>query len=96
MTETPPQLIHCDLHGPSKYGIICTHLCEKNSLGYYAISAEEDEPAQAWCKDCDQVLESERGWTEKASNFAEWKLYCSICYQQRLQRQTLIQWVDGS
>lgn len=87
--------VACKQHSPSAYSIICTHLRERDGLGYFAIEAEETEPAQAWCEACDVVFSQERGWTDRAEKYAGWKLYCAICYKNRLRSQTLISQVEG-
>jgi len=89
-------LIACEQHGPSPYCIICRHLREETGLGYFAIPAEPKGPAQAWCEECDHILDQERGWTDKADAQAEWKLYCTQCYEERLRLHRLISWVDGT
>jgi hypothetical protein len=96
MPEPHPPLIHCAQHGVSPYGIICRHLRDENRLGYLAIRAEGDEPAQAWCEACDTVLEEEQGWTDRADLQADWKLYCTVCYETTLRRHRLRSWVEGT
>lgn len=88
--------VDCKQHGASAQSIICTHLRERDGLGYFAIDADGTEPAQAWCEACDVVMSQERGWNERASTFADWKLYCSICFKNRLRAQTLISMVEGT
>ena len=94
--ETMPPTIHCDKHGESAYCLICQHLRSSTGLGYYAIEAEPDEPAQAWCEQCDEVLAEERGWNDRADAAADWKLFCTTCYEETLQQHELLSWVEGT
>jgi len=87
--------IECEEHGLSPYCLLCTHLQEQDGLGYFAIPAEPTEPAQAWCEACDHVLEAEQGWSDLADAQAGWKLYCTACYERRLDAHTLLSWVEG-
>lgn len=88
--------ILCEQHGPSQSCLICTHLREQSGLGYYAIEASGNESAQAWCEECDRVLAKERGWTDFADQCADWQLFCSACYEDRLRKNRLLSWVEGS
>ena len=88
--------VNCKQHGASAQCVICTHLQERDGLGYFAIDADGAEPAQAWCEACDVVMSQERGWTDRATAFANWKLTCEVCYRNRLRAQTLISLVEGT
>jgi hypothetical protein len=90
------KLAQCEEHGPSPYCLICKHLRERNALGYFAIQAEPTEPAQAWCEGCDSVLAQERGWNDRADEQADWKLFCTACYERRLSSHRLVSWVEGT
>ena len=87
--------IDCKEHGAAPYSIICSHLRERDGLGYFAIPPEETEPAHAWCEACEVVFSQERGWTDRADKYAGWKLYCSTCYKNRLRAHSLISMVEG-
>lgn len=88
--------INCKTHGVRPYCIVCTHLIERLDLGYYAIEAEQDEPAQIWCEACDVVLAREQGWTDEADAQAGWKLICTTCCDSILKSHNLVSWVEGS
>ncbi len=90
------QQIECTTHGRKEYCIICWHLSEQSGLGFYASTAEVFAPAQAWCEGCDVVLEEERGWSDRAEEFADLKLLCSACYEETLRRHRFISWSVGS
>jgi hypothetical protein len=95
ITESHALAIHCERHGITAYCLICRHLREGDGLAYWAIEPEAEEPAQAWCEACDAVLEQDRGWSDRADDLAEWKLYCAGCYEETLARHILRGWDSG-
>jgi hypothetical protein len=88
--------VQCAKHGRTEYCLICRHLREHSGLGFYANTAEKHAPAQAWCAACDQVLDEERGWSDRADAFADWKLFCAVCYKETLTQHKFIAWMVGS
>jgi|SRR6516165_2749660 hypothetical protein len=82
--------VYCSTHGNTTAGIICRHLREGRGLNYFAIKTDP----WAWCEACDKVLEEERDWTDRFSQFADWKVYCRQCYTKTLRRHRLIEWVS--
>jgi hypothetical protein len=95
VSESHPLAIHCDRHGVTAYCIICRHLRESSGLAYWAIKPKSEEPAQAWCEECDAVLAEDRGWTDRGDALADWKLYCTGCYAETLARHTRRGWDSG-
>ena len=87
--------INCAEHGLSPYCLICQHLEAQSGLGYFACRALPEYPAQAWCQSCDEVLQQERGWSDRADEVADWKLVCEGCYEQALSRNKFVSWVEG-
>ncbi len=91
--------IACAEHGVSPGCLICRHLPGQRGRGYFAIPfepAEPDEAAQAWCEDCDRVLVREQGWTDAADRQADWRLYCTGCYEDCLRAHVLRSWAEGT
>ena len=88
--------IECAKHGRTTYCLICKHLREQSNLSFYACDAETEMPAQAWCTMCDQVLEEEQGWSDRADEAADWKLFCGHCYEETLARHHFIAWSVGT
>ena len=88
----------CPEHGASPACLICVHLFAEAGRGYFAIAAgeEEDESAQAWCEECDHVLEREQGWSDEADRQAAWRLCCTGCYDECLRANKLLGWVQGT
>ena len=96
VADSHPLAIHCVRHGVTPCCLICRHLGEGSGLGYFAIKPEAEEAAQAWCAACDTVLEAERGWSDRADAQADWKLYCTGCWDEALARHQLRSWLRGT
>ena len=94
--DRPRQKIQCGKHGLTEHCLICRHLREQSGLDYYASTAEKYAPGQAWCEACDQVLDEEQGWSDRADGFADWQLFCTLCYEETLTQHTFIAWTVGS
>jgi hypothetical protein len=75
--------------------VICQHLRNDAHLPYFLIEAEENEPAQAWCPTCDEVLERCQGWTDETDAIADWNLWCNSCFASDLAKRELITLVAG-
>lgn len=90
------ETIHCQEHGATPYCLICVHLRGHSGQGYFAIEAEDEEPAQAWCEQCDHVLAQQRGWDDVADAQADWAISCTVCYRQRLGLNCLVSMVEGT
>ena len=76
---TAPTMMRCDAHGETRYVLLCRHLLASKGVGYVYVNARVGAPGQAWCEECDVVVEAERGWTDRANAAAEWKLVCTTC-----------------
>ena len=87
--------VECSVHGSSPYALICQHLRLDSGLPYLLIEAEENEPAQAWCQTCDEVVERCRGWNDEADAVADWNLWCTHCFERDLDKRELITLVAG-
>ena len=95
VAKSHPLAIHCSRHGVTPYCLICRHLRENTGLGYWEIRAEPKDPAQAWCEECDALLDEDRGWSDRAEELADFKLYCTGCYRETLARHTRRGWDSG-
>ncbi len=93
--KSPPRLVECDDHGSTPDCLVCKHLCDRRGLGYWAIKSDDTGPDQAWCNDCDAVLEEDRGWSDRACAVADWQIYCTFCYDKTLKRHKLLGWLPG-
>ena len=90
------QEVSCPDHGPGPYALICQHLLSGAGLDFVAAPNCGHGPAQAWCLACDEVVQEERGWSERATAGAAWRLYCSTCYRETLAGHRFTGWVQGS
>jgi len=72
--------------------MICQHLQNESGLGYARVLVlpEEDDYETAMCENCEIILLSEAGWTEKLTSIAGWKLFCKQCYKNTLKNHTLV------
>ena len=75
--------VECGTHGKSDATFVCQHLHNGSNLGFN-IGYDEENPYElypdAWCDECDEVLNSEREWNDKSEKFSGIKLLCSSCY----------------
>jgi len=70
---------------------VCHHLVSGTGLGFF--TAADDDPENpwpgAWCGACERILEEDRGWSERAREFAKVTLVCDRCYAAaRARNQT--------
>ncbi|WP_223786819.1 DUF6882 domain-containing protein [Marinicella meishanensis] len=76
--------IECSRHGKTNVTFLCRHLVEGEKLGFnlaYDPENPDDLCPDAWCDECDKVLDAEGGWTGKFEKFADIKVLCSRCYE---------------
>ena len=78
-----PDIAHCDYHGEGEATFVCSHLAEGPSgVGFNSdVPTEEDPFPDAWCDDCDLILEAHHGWTDESEKLIEIRLLCSRCYE---------------
>lgn len=82
--------VECGTHGSCEATYLCQHLPEGKGLGFN-VGYDPENPDQlypdAWCDQCDAVLEQEGGeWNERAEAFADIKLVCADCYCEIRER----------
>jgi len=81
--------IECDTHGTTDATFICNHLLQGEQRGFnLGIDPEnpDDLCPDAWCDECEKVLDDEGEWNEKSEKFADIKLLCSKCYEETRER----------
>ena len=61
--------------------IICQHLLMNRYLNLN-FPNDIDEDDQAWCDECEKILQEEGGWTDRALEFADLKPYCKYCFAE--------------
>lgn len=75
--------VECGVHGTSSATFICRHLSEGEKLGFnvgFDPDIPDDLYPDAWCDQCDAVLEQEGEWNDTSKAFADIKLVCAGCY----------------
>lgn len=60
--------------------LICQHLLMNCHLAFN-VPEDIELDSQAWCNECEKVLQEEKGWTDKAMEFAGFEDYCKICFE---------------
>jgi hypothetical protein len=81
--------IHCEVHGPGYVTYVCRHLVQGRGLGFFCADDPDDERPDAWCGDCDQVLEEEGDWNDRSEGFAQVTVVCSRCYDVLRKRNAV-------
>lgn len=75
--------VNCAQHGERRSTLVCRHLTRGEKLGFF--TAAEDDPENpwpgAWCGACEKLLEEDKGWSERAREFARVTLVCDKCYE---------------
>ena len=81
--------VECEVHGKQTATFVCNHLVRGDKLGFnYGYDPEypDDLYPDAWCDECESVLEAEGEWNEKSEAFADIKVLCSTCYEECRER----------
>ena len=77
--------IDCPEHGSAAATLVCRHLAEGQGLGFH-VGPDPDAPdalwPDAWCGACEEVLSEEGEWNDAAVAYADFRLFCSGCYQR--------------
>ncbi len=77
--------VECDTHGKSPATFICNHLTTGEGLGFnlgFDPDCPDDLYPDAWCNECESVLDAEGEWNEKSEKFSDIKILCSACYEE--------------
>lgn len=84
--------VECNTHGTTNATFLCQHLIVGEKLGFnlgYDQENPHDLCPDAWCDECEKVLNSEGEWNETSEEFAGIKLLCSHCYEGVRERNWL-------
>lgn len=69
----------------NELAFVCQHLLLNPYLNLnFPCDPEKDH--QAWCDECEKILEEENGWTKKALEFADIQAYCGYCFAEMRNR----------
>ncbi len=81
--------ITCSKHGAKPVTFICQHLVKGEDLGFN-LGYDPDDPyclyPDAWCDECDKVLDAEGGWNDVSEKFSDIQVICADCYLQSRER----------
>jgi hypothetical protein len=81
--------VQCSIHGANEATFMCKHLVEGEkqgfNLGYDPENPDSLYP-DAWCDQCEDVLDAEGEWNDKSETFADIKVLCSQCYEEIRER----------
>src|SRR3990167_8563773 len=84
--------VGCNIHGTTDAAFLCKHLVAGEKLGFN-LGYDPERPynlcPDAWCDECEKVLEAEGEWNDKSEGFAGIKLLCSHCYENIREKNWL-------
>jgi hypothetical protein len=73
--------VECDTHGSAHAAFVCAHLIARPEQAWYCDYPSKRDPfPDAWCAECERVVEREEGWSDLACAFADIKVICGQCY----------------
>ncbi len=81
--------VECKTHGSAGATFICQHLIGGENLGFnlgYDPETPDELHPDAWCDECEKILDSEGEWNDKSEEFADIKIVCSHCYENIRER----------
>lgn len=79
------RIVECPRHGDQAPAFVCRHLNLETAVGFvegYDPDAPDDPVWQAWCAECDRVLEREGEWNDRSEAFAGVRMVCRGCYRE--------------
>ena len=65
----------------NKPAYICQHLNKTDKVGFN-VPYDLDKDLEAWCDECEKILQEEGGWTERANKYANIKLCRRYCFEE--------------
>jgi hypothetical protein len=81
--------VECLTHGSSSATFVCQHLVAGEKLGFnvaYDPEFPDEIYPDAWCNECDKILESQGEWNDISEKFSAIKLVCCRCYENLRER----------
>lgn len=76
--------VECGVHGTSPATFICHHLSHHRENQGFHMGYDPEDPdvlyPDAWCDQCNEVLEQEGEWNDTSEAFAKIKVVCANCY----------------
>jgi hypothetical protein len=75
--------VDCGRHGISQATFVCRHLAGGGEgLGFCCADDEGNPRPDAWCDECDTVLQQEGEWNDRSEAFAGITVLCAGCYDE--------------
>jgi hypothetical protein len=65
----------------NKPTFVCQHIQMNCDLAFN-VPYDIEFDRQAWCDECEKVLQEEKGWTDRAVEFAGLEEYCKYCFEE--------------
>jgi hypothetical protein len=75
--------VECSIHGSTSATFLCNHLLNGEKLGFNAGFDPEDPDdlyPDAWCNECESILNKEGEWNDVSISFSDIKIVCTSCY----------------
>lgn len=86
--------VECGTHGTSAATYVCNHLVDGERRGFnYGYSTEDPDRhhPDAWCDECEKILDAEGEWNEKSESLVDIKVLCASCYENLRERN----WIEN-
>ena len=84
--------VECSTHGTTEATYVCQHLIRGERLGFN-LGYNPENPDQlypdAWCDQCEKIMQAEGGWNNETEHLAAVKLVCANCYEEARERNWL-------
>jgi hypothetical protein len=79
-------IVHCEEHGETSGCFVCRHLSQSLASGVGGLGfvvSEGADPPQAWCFECDSMVQSRGGdWDTIGESFAQVTLAFAGCFDR--------------
>lgn len=79
------EYIECCEHGKQQETFVCQHtlasLQDGNPRGFWwSVEQPENLRPDAWCTECEELVNKTGEWEGEAEEFANIKILCGVCY----------------
>ena len=82
-------VVRCDRHGPSQECFVCEHLGKRSGTGFHAAEDAENPRPDAWCDDCNALIQSVSSWDDLGDRHPKLMIICGGCYDSLKAKQLL-------
>ncbi len=79
------EYVECCEHGKQQEAFVCQHTIESLKDGkprgfWWSIEQPENSRPDAWCSECEDLVNKTGEWEGEAEEFANIKILCGVCY----------------